>query len=120
MYRFEIDGVHVGHLGDMGNALTEEQLRFFAGIDVLLALAGGHPTIRLDDLKAVIDRVQPKLVIPMHFRTLPYKPRNMFWIQSFLNYFNDDEVDFACDYETSVAKNSLPEKTRVRVLSHAC
>lgn len=120
MYRFTVDGVSVGHLGDMGNALSEEQFQFFAGVDVLLALAGGHPTMRLDDLKVLIDRAQPKMVIPMHFRTLRYKPRNTFWIQSFLNYFTPEEVEFACDYEITVNKDSLPEKTKVMVLTHAC
>lgn len=81
MYRFEIDGIHVGHMGDMGNALSEEHLRFFAGIDVLLALAGGHPTIRLDDLKTAIARIPP--LRSGHSYALPhlrYKPRNTFWI----------------------------------------
>lgn len=120
MYRFTVDDISIGHLGDIGNALTEEQLQFFAGVDVLLALAGGHPTIRLDDLKIVIDRTQPKLVIPMHFRTLRYKPRNTFWIQSFLNYFTPEEVEFACDYEVTLSKTNLPTKTQVMVLTHAC
>ncbi|MBN8617290.1 MAG: MBL fold metallo-hydrolase [Anaerolineae bacterium] len=120
MYRFTVDGVSIGHLGDIGNALTEDQLRFFSGVDVLLALAGGHPTIRLDDLKVVIDRTQPKLVIPMHFRTLRYKPRNTFWIQSFLNYFDPQEVDFACDTEVTITPDTLPSSTRVLILAHAC
>lgn len=119
LYRFEVDGIHVGHMGDIGNPLSDEQMRFFSGVDVLLALAGGHPTIRLDDLKIVIDRTQPKLVVPMHFRTLRYKPRNTFWIQSFLNYFPNEEIDFACDYEVTLTKADLPEKTRVMVLTHA-
>lgn len=120
MYRFTVDGISIGHLGDVGNALSEEQLQFFSGVDILLALAGGHPTIRLDDLNTVIERTQPKMVIPMHFRTLTYKPRNSFWIQSFLNYFSPDDIDFACDSEISVSNNTLPEKTRVMVLTHAC
>lgn len=120
MYRFTIDGVTIGHMGDMGNAFTDDQMKFFEGADVLLALAGGHPTIELDDLKAVINQVQPKLVIPMHFRTLRYRPRNMFWIQSFLDHFSPDEVDFACDYETTITKDSLPKTTRMLVLTHAC
>lgn len=120
MYRFTVDGVSIGHLGDIGNALTEDQLRFFSGVDVLLTLAGGHPTIRLDDLKVVIDRTQPKLVIPMHFRTLRYKPRNTFWIQSFLNYFDPQEVDFACDTEVTITPDTLPSSTRVLILAHAC
>lgn len=120
MYRVVVDGLSIGHMGDIGNAFSEEQMRFFSGVDILLALAGGHPTIRLDDLKAVIDRTQPRLVIPMHFRTLRYKPRNTFWIQSFLNYFDPQDVDFACNWEVTLGKDLLPDNTRVLVLTHAC
>ncbi len=120
LYRLEVDGIHIGHMGDVGNPLTEDQLRFYAGIDILLALAGGHPTIALDDLKTVIDRVQPRLVIPMHFRTLRYRPRNTFWIQSFLNYFAPEGVDFPCTTEIEISKDQLPPKTRIMVLTHAC
>lgn len=119
LYRFEMDGLQIGHMGDVGNALSAAQMDFFSGLDVLLALAGGHPTIELDDLKAVIDAVQPKLIVPMHFRTLRYKPRNIFWIQNFLDYFPNEQVDFACNYETTMTRESLPETTRVLVLTHA-
>jgi L-ascorbate metabolism protein UlaG (beta-lactamase superfamily) len=120
LYRFAVDGIHIGHMGDVGNALSEAQMDFFKGIDVLLALAGGHPTIDLDDLKVVIDMIQPRLVVPMHFNTLRYKPQNCFWIQNFLDYFKREDVDFACDWETTITKAGLPEKTRVLVLTHAC
>lgn len=120
IYRFVVDDVSIGHMGDIGNSLSDEQLRFFAGVDVLLALAGGHPTISLDDLKQAIDRTQPRVVIPMHFRTLRYRPRNTFWIQSFLNHFNPEDIDFPCDNTITLTKNTLPEKTRIIVLTHAC
>lgn len=119
MYRFVVDGIHIGHLGDVGNPLSDEQIAFFSGLDVLLALAGGHPTIALDDLKAAIDRIQPRLIVPMHFRTLRYKPRNTFWIESFLSYFNDKDVDFACDWEVTLTRETLPPSPRVLVLTHA-
>lgn len=120
MYRFMVDGLTIGHMGDIGNALSQEHLNFFAGVDILLALTGGHPTIELDDLKTMIDRTQPRMVVPMHFRTLRYKPGNCFWIEKFLDYFPTSEIDFACDYETSITRDILPEKTRVMVLTHAC
>ena len=87
---------------------------------MLLALTGGHPTINLDDLNTVIERTQPKMIIPMHFRTLRYKPRNTFWIQSFLNYYSPEDVDFASNTEIAITKDTLPTKTRVMVLTHAC
>ncbi|MCY4072743.1 MAG: MBL fold metallo-hydrolase [Chloroflexi bacterium] len=119
MYRWEMDGIQIGHMGDVGNPFTPEEYAFFAGIDVFLALAGDVPTIRLPDLKRVIDRVAPRLVIPMHFRTLRYKPRNMQWITAFLHHFNDADIDFQSDWEVELSVADLPESTRVLVLTHA-
>ena len=119
MYRFEVDGITIGHMGDVGNPLTETQIAFFDDVDVLLALAGDVPTIRLDDLKTVIDHARPRLVVPMHFRTLTYKPRNTLWIESFLAYFADDHIDFACASEVELTPGDIPDHTRVLVLDYA-
>jgi L-ascorbate metabolism protein UlaG (beta-lactamase superfamily) len=120
LYRFAADGISVGHMGDVGNPLNDDQIAFFKNVDVLLALTGGHPTIELDDLKTIIDRVQPRLVVPMHFQTLRYKPRNLLWIESFLEYFDSADVDFVCDTEAVLTAESLPGATRVLVLAHVC
>jgi L-ascorbate metabolism protein UlaG (beta-lactamase superfamily) len=119
MYRMLVDGISIGHMGDIGNALTESQLEFFAGVDVLLALAGGHPTLALNDLETAIKFIKPRLVIPMHFRTLTYKPRNTVWIESFLGYFDDAQVEFACSSEVEISMLSLPSPTRVLVIDYA-
>jgi L-ascorbate metabolism protein UlaG (beta-lactamase superfamily) len=119
MYRMVVDGISIGHMGDIGNALTQSQLEFFAGVDVLLALTGGHPTLALDDLETAIKFIKPKLVIPMHFRTLTYKPRNTVWIESFLAYFDDAQVDFACSSEVEFSPSMLPSRpTRVLVMDY--
>ncbi len=122
MYRFVVDGISFGHMGDVGNALSEEQMAFFKGVDVLLALAGGHPTIELDDLMTVIERAQPRLIIPMHFRTLTYKPRNSLWIETFLSRFPNDEIDFAFSSEATLTRDTLPSSRRLLVLDyvHGC
>jgi L-ascorbate metabolism protein UlaG (beta-lactamase superfamily) len=119
MYRIEVDGISIGHMGDVGNALNAAQIEFFRGVDILLALAGGHPTIELDDLKTVIDEVKPRLVVPMHFRTLRYKPRNTFWVATFLEYFDDEQVDFACDSAFEILRGDLPETMRILVMDNA-
>ncbi|CAN5838362.1 MBL fold metallo-hydrolase [soil metagenome] len=118
MYRFEIDGVTVGHMGDMGNALSAPQLEFFRGVDVLLALAGGYPVIGLDSLKKMIDEVKPKLVVPMHFQTLRLKTNDALWLGDFLSRFDKGDIDFACDDTVTLTKTDLPEETRVLVLDH--
>lgn len=118
MYRFEVDGLQVAHMGDIGNPLNEQQTAFLNGTDVLLALAGGQLVVDLDELKRVIDATSPKLVIPMHFRTLTYKPRNLEWIEAFLSRFDDADVDFACDYQVEITPGSLPSSTRALVMDY--
>jgi L-ascorbate metabolism protein UlaG (beta-lactamase superfamily) len=118
LYRFTVDGVSIGHMGDIGNPLTDDQIAFLAGVDVLLALAGGFPTLPLDALKHAITQARPRLVIPMHFRTLRYRPRNTFWIERFLSDYPDDMIDFVCDTGLRIAPETLPASTRIAVLSH--
>ena len=118
MYRFRLGGLEVAHMGDVGNALDEDQIAFFEGVDVLLALTGGPPTIALPDLMHMIHRVRPRLVIPMHFRTLAYRPANILWVEDFLRHFRDDRVDFAFAPRTEVRAGDLASETRVRVLDY--
>ncbi len=119
MYRFDLDGIEFGHMGDVGNPLDEAQTSFFGGIDVLLALTGGHPTIALDELMDLIRTVQPKLVIPMHFRTLRWKEKLGLWISSFLEYWDEEkDVDFAADSQAEITRDRLTDRTRVLVLDY--
>ena len=118
MYRFAVDGIEIGHMGDMGNDFSDEQLEFFQDIDILLSHAGGFPVISLQELIRVIDIVAPKLVIPMHFRTLRFKPRNMYFLSEFLKLYSEERVDFVFDCEAVIHKFDLPWDTRVRVLDY--
>ena len=65
----ESDGVRIVHFGDLGCALTEEQKNILHGADVVLIPVGGFYTIDAAQAKAVIDELQPKVAIPMHYRT---------------------------------------------------
>ncbi len=118
MYRFEVDGVKIAHMGDVGNPLTDAQIQFYKDVDILFALAGGYLTIELPDLMDMIHQTTPKLVIPMHFRTLTYRPRNTMWIESFLDHFKDEDIDFAFGNQIQVRKGDIPENTRVMVMDY--
>jgi L-ascorbate metabolism protein UlaG (beta-lactamase superfamily) len=67
VFAYEIDGVHIAHLGDLGHLLTEDQLAELGPIDVLLVPAGGQFTISPPEAAEVVAQVGPKLVIPMHY-----------------------------------------------------
>lgn len=118
MYRFTVDGIDIGHMGDMGNDFSEKQMAFFEGVDVLISHAGGYPVISLEELKRIVQTVKPKVVVPMHFRTLCYKPKTMHFITEFLKLFPEDEVDFACASTATLTRETLPRTTRALVLDN--
>ena len=117
LYRFIVDGISIGHMGDVGNPLDETQTAFFRGVDILLALTGGYPTIALDDLMTAIDVIQPKLIVPMHFRTLRCTLYDILWLPSFLDYFDKTGVAFAHDCEVEITPGVL-DSSRVLVLDY--
>ena len=66
---FEIDGLKVVHMGDQGCMPAKEILDAIAGADVLLIPVGGTYTLDAKEAKDVIERVNPKCVVPMHVKT---------------------------------------------------
>jgi len=69
MFRWEMAGVALAHLGDLGRQLTDEQVEQLGHVDVLMVPVGGYFTIGPEDAVAVIRQLQPRVVIPMHYQT---------------------------------------------------
>ena len=70
IFRFELDGVRVAHLGDFGQrALRPEQHAAIGEVDVLFIPVGGGPTIGGEGAADVVRAIAPRVVVPMHYRT---------------------------------------------------
>ena len=65
---FRAEGLTAAHLGDLGCELEPEQLEALKGLDALMIPVGGFYTIDAKQAKALADRLQPRVVIPMHYR----------------------------------------------------
>lgn len=68
IYRIEIDDISVAHLGDLGQVLDNNQLEKLAGTDVLLIPVGGLHTLDAKKAVEVISQIEPRIVIPMHYK----------------------------------------------------
>lgn len=66
---FEVEGMRVVHLGDLGHLLSDEQVKAIGKVDVLMIPVGGHYTIGPAEADQVIAQLKPRVVIPMHFKT---------------------------------------------------
>jgi L-ascorbate metabolism protein UlaG (beta-lactamase superfamily) len=69
IYIIEMDGIKVCHLGDFNQlTLSDSQLEAIGNIDILMIPVGGQNTIGADKAVGVIEQLDPKLVIPMHYK----------------------------------------------------
>jgi L-ascorbate metabolism protein UlaG (beta-lactamase superfamily) len=70
IFVFELDGLRVAHFGDFGqSALRDEQAAAIGTVDLLILPVGGGPTIGADGATAIVERLAPRWVVPMHYRT---------------------------------------------------
>src|SRR5439155_1984528 len=69
IYVIHMDDLVICHLGDLGHTLQEEQLEEVADADVLLLPIGGQHSINATQAAEVISQIEPRIIIPMHYRT---------------------------------------------------
>ena len=70
IFVFTLDGLRVAHFGDFGQSeLRAEQANAIGEVDVLILPVGAGPTVGGEPAAAIVRRLRPRLVIPMHYRT---------------------------------------------------
>jgi len=113
---FEVDGIRVCHLGDLGHQLSDSQLAELGKVDVLLIPVGGFYTIDAKVATQLGDRLKPKVIIPMHFKTdkCDYPIAG---VEEFLR--GKKEVSRLDASQVEFKAGELPPSTRVVVLKPA-
>lgn len=114
VYLIEIDGVTVCHLGDLGHPLKTEQVEEIDEVDVLLLPVGGISTIGAATAAETIRQIEPKIVIPMHYKTAELK-RELEPLEKFLKEMGTGQVE--PQSKISVTPSTLPASTQVVLLS---
>jgi len=111
----EIDEVKVCHLGDIGHVPTSEQIEQMSGVDILMVPVGGFSTINAAAAAETIGLLEPKLVIPMHYKTEVVK-MELEPLEHFIKVMGLKEV--VSQPKLNVTKSTLPPETKVLVLDY--
>ena len=64
----EDEGIRLVHMGDIGCALTAEQIAALGRVDVLLVPVGGHYTVDAAGAWEIAKALRPAITVPMHYR----------------------------------------------------
>ncbi|UCH38236.1 MAG: MBL fold metallo-hydrolase [Candidatus Bathyarchaeota archaeon] len=67
VYVVQLDHLTFCHLGDLGHDLTDRQIKWIGSVDVLFTPIGGGPTIGPDLATLLSEKLEPKIIIPMHY-----------------------------------------------------
>jgi L-ascorbate metabolism protein UlaG (beta-lactamase superfamily) len=119
MVGLTLGGVRVLHMGDCGHALGPDEVSACGCVDVLLALAGGPPTLAIEDLADFIEALAPRVVIPMHFGNNKIN-LNLRPVEDLLARVRGRYPVHALDTPTvTIRPDALPATTQVWVLPPA-
>ena len=68
IFVIESEGIRFCHLGNLGTSLDKKQLGEVNGVDILAVSAGEAEWLTAKDAKALVDQIEPKIVLPMHYK----------------------------------------------------
>lgn len=115
VFRFEMDGVSFVHLGDLGQELADGEIASLGRVDVLFIPVGGVFTINSAAARRLVERIRPKVAIPMHFQygglSITISP-----VETFLEGIPEESV-LRVGNEIEFTKDELPPQTEFWVFS---
>lgn len=114
IYLFEFEDLKIVHLGDLGSDLADEQLEKLEGADILMIPIGGTYTLEAKGAAHVISQIEPKIVIPMHYK-IPGLKVNIDGLNKFSKEMGVKETE-SLD-KLKINKKDLPmEETKIIIL----
>jgi L-ascorbate metabolism protein UlaG (beta-lactamase superfamily) len=115
IYLFDFDGLTVCHLGNLDHVPSQAEVQALSGVDVLLIPVGALTTINANQAAEVVGLLEPKIVIPMHYKTKVVKRR----LQPVTNFLKEMGLPETSPRESlEISKSDLPSESQVVVLSY--
>lgn len=119
MYEIQMEDITILHMGDFGEGkMRDETLEAFGDIDILMIPIGGTYTIDAEDAAHIVKQIEPKIVIPMHYK-IPGVNVKLDEVEPFLKETGAAKTE--AQEKLTIKKKDIPEegKTQVVVLKVA-
>jgi len=115
VYVMETEELAICHLGDLGQPLTDSQIEEIGKVDVLMVPVGGVTTINAATAAALVRQMEPKVILPMHYKTPAFKGE-LEPAEAFLREFGVHQA--VPQPKLNINKNNLPLTTQVVLLEY--
>ncbi len=114
IYILEAEGIRLCHLSDLGQKeLAPEQLEAIGDVDILMIPVGGSYTIDGQAAQKIVNQIEPKIVIPMHYK-LPNLTVALDGVKTFLKAMGQEALESQASLK--IRQQDLPAETKLIVL----
>jgi L-ascorbate metabolism protein UlaG (beta-lactamase superfamily) len=117
IFCFEVDGIRVCHLGDLGHPLDDKQIADVGKVDIVMTPVGGNYTIDARVATEVCNKLAAKVIIPMHYRNERCSSFPVAGVDDFLQ--GKTGVKRLDSSEVEFKQGELPATTEIIVLKPA-
>lgn len=117
LYKIEADDLSILHCGDLGLIPEEDFIDQIGSVDILLVPVGGHYTISAEEAAELVKKIEPSIVIPMHYNREGLNPtifKELTTLDEFLKKMGVDKI--AAEPALTVKREDLEGEMRVVVL----
>lgn len=120
LYVINSEDMVVGHFGNLGHELEEEQAEQLGSIDILLIPVDGVGSINAHSASAIVAQIDPFIVIPMHYKMVGTKTEEWGFagVEEFLKEMGLEDMERKKSLSLK-SKSALPEETEVVVLENS-
>lgn len=117
IYHIEMDGLSLVHTGDLGHKLDEKEMELLDGVDILMVAIGGVYTIGPEEATGLISKLEPEIIIPMHYKDP--RGREDFYsqlasVEDFLKQMGKGSISSVP--KLNITKDKLPAEPTIVVL----
>ncbi|MCB2297626.1 MBL fold metallo-hydrolase [Clostridium tagluense] len=114
IFTFKMDDYTLCHLGDLGHSLSNDDIDAIGSVDILFIPVGGNYTLDGKEAAEVTKKINPKIVIPMHYKTsLVSFPLD--GVETFLMHMKNASK---IDSNNLIINGELSESLSVKILNY--
>jgi L-ascorbate metabolism protein UlaG (beta-lactamase superfamily) len=112
-FLFDFDGLKVAHLGDLNHVPPQSTVETLGVVHIALIPVGGGGGLNATQAAEVVNLLEPKIVIPMHYKTeqsvLELETAERFLKEMGVGRIQQEDL-------FKISASSLPEQTQIVVL----
>lgn len=116
LYVIELEGIRILHVGDLGQELLDDyQLGEIGEVHILMVPVGGFFTIDGKAAAGIVNQVEPKIAIPMHYKVPKLAISELGGVTEFLEELGEEEIQ-AQEKLTVKHKDFLEDQVKTKIV----